>query len=266
MKLMNPAEQMLGDGDLDGALQALQLQVRARPADASLRVFLFQLLSVMGRWDRALNQLTVAGELDPACLPMVQTYQPAIQCERLRQEVFQGRRAPLLFGEPLEWVALLIEALLLDGRGDESDAQRLRDIAFEQAPPQRGMADGKPFAWIADADMRLGPVLEALVNGRYYWVPFVHLASVAIDSPEDLRDRVWMPAQLEFANGGTTVALIPTRYAGTDLDDGRLALARETRWHEPSPSFHIGAGQRVFATDDADIGLMDVRAVAFDAA
>ena len=28
------------------------------------------------------------------------------------------------------------------------------------------------FEWIADADDRLGPVLEAIVNGRYYWVPF----------------------------------------------------------------------------------------------
>ena len=41
--------------------------------------------------------------------------------------------------------------------------------------PPAAPIDGKAFAWMADADMRLGPVLEAVINGRYYWVPLVHL-------------------------------------------------------------------------------------------
>jgi type VI secretion system protein ImpE len=45
-------------------------------------------------------------------------------------------------------------------------------------------------------------VLEAVVNGRYYWVPWSRLSKVAIEAPTDLRDRVWMPASLMFSNGG----------------------------------------------------------------
>ena len=41
--------------------------------------------------------------------------------------------------------------------------------------------DGKAFAWIADADMRLGPICEAVINGRYYWLPFVHIARIVIE-------------------------------------------------------------------------------------
>ena len=33
-----------------------------------------------------------------------------------------------------------------------------------------------------------GPVLEAVINGRYYWVPFSRLTKVALEAPEDLRD------------------------------------------------------------------------------
>ncbi|MFO1349473.1 MAG: hypothetical protein U1F68_01835 [Gammaproteobacteria bacterium] len=35
----------------------MQEQVRKNPANAKYRVFLFQLLAVLGQWERALNQL-----------------------------------------------------------------------------------------------------------------------------------------------------------------------------------------------------------------
>ena len=257
------AEQALRDGDPPRALKLLQDQIRSAPADAKLRVFLFQLLSVLGQWERALNQLTVAGELDASTLAMVQTYREAIQCERLRDEVFHGRRVPLLFGEPEAWVALLIEALLREGQGAAGDAKKLRDQAFEQAPAAAGTIDGKAFAWLADADMRLGPVLEAVINGRYYWVPMMHLVKVTAEAPVDLRDCVWTAAHFEFTNGGESVALIPTRYAGTDLTQNALALARKTEWNETQPGFYTGLGQRLFTTDAGDFGLMDVRSIVF---
>ena len=66
MTLSEAAEQHLESGDPAAALARLQEEVRARPADAKLRVFLFQLLCVLGQWERALNQLNVAAELDAA--------------------------------------------------------------------------------------------------------------------------------------------------------------------------------------------------------
>lgn len=266
------AEQALRDGDPQAAIKLLQTQIRAHPADAKLRVFLFQLLCVQGDWARALNQLNVAAELDAGTLAMVQTYRETIQCERLREQVFKGLKAPLLFGEPESWIALLIEALLREGRGDTADAAQLRAQAFDEAPATAGRAVGAEgadggaapthvFEWIADADMRIGPVLEAVVNGKYYWVPWSRLAQVAIEPPTDLRDRVWMPATLTFANGGEAVAFLPTRYAGTDLTDPLLALARKTAWSEPQPGLFVGSGQRMLATDAGDLALMDLRQV-----
>ena len=258
------AEQALRDGDVQAAIQHLQAQIRSQPADPKLRVFLFQLLCVQGDWTRALNQLNVAGELDAGALAMVQTYRETLQCERLRDEVFKGQKAPLLFGEPETWTALLIEALLRDGRGESDAADRLRQQAFDEAPATPGTAQGSEgaplaFQWIADADMRIGPVLEAVVNGRYYWVPFSRLAALSIEAPADLRDRVWMPATLTFANGGETVALLPTRYAGTDLSEPMLALGRRTEWAEARPGLYVGSGQRMLATDAGDLALMDLR-------
>ncbi len=262
--MSNPAaaEQALKDGDALRALKLLTEQIRSHPQDAKLRVFLFQLLCVVGQWERALNQLNVALELDAGMLPMVQTYREAIACETLRLQVFRGQKVPMLFGEPETWVALLIEALLREGRGEPEAARQLREQALEQAPATAGTADGQPFAWIADADTRLGPTIEVVINGRYYWLPWNRLAKVDIDPPEDLRDAVWMPAHFEFTNGGDVVGLLPTRYPDTDLAAGDvLALSRRTDWRESAPGVFVGLGQRLITTDTAEFGLMDLRSV-----
>jgi len=107
------AEQSLREGRVQDALTELQAAVRREPANAKYRVFLFQLLAVLGQWERALNQLNVLGEMDAASLPMVQTYREAIRCEWVRADVFAGRRSPLVFGDPEPWMALMLEAVRL---------------------------------------------------------------------------------------------------------------------------------------------------------
>src|SRR4051812_30012530 len=240
------ADENVRAGRLEQALADLQTDVRKRPGDAKLRVFLFQLLTVMGQRDRALAQLKVAADLDAAALAMMQTYEHALAAESTRADVFAGRAAPLLFGEPSEWMALLVQSLKLVAEGQLEAAGALRDRAFEEAPATPGKIDGADFAWLADADSRLGPTLEAVVNGRYYWIPFLRLRKIAIEAPADLRDIAWMPASLTFANGGETVALLPTRYPGSEQSsDPRIVMARSTEWIERDAGTHVGLGQRL---------------------
>jgi type VI secretion system protein ImpE len=172
----------------------------------------------------------------------------------------------MILGEPDQWLALLIESRLRSGRGESEQAEDLRRRAFEDAPASSGEVNGTAFEWIADADSRLGPVMEAIINGRYYWVPFARLAKVTFEAPEDLRDMVWMPAQLLFANGGESLALIPTRYPGSESSpDGAVALARKTEWQPFAEDAYAGLGQRLFATDAAEIPMLDVRTMTLHA-
>ena len=262
MALSEAAESDLKGGDPRAALAHLQEQVRAQPADAKLRVFLFQLLCVLGEWTRALNQLKVASELDALALPMAQIYGDAVRCETIRTEVFEGKKSPMVLGAPEQWLALLIESRLRAGRGEAAHAEELRQRAFEEAPTSSGTMDGRPFEWVADADSRVGPVMEAIINGRYYWVPFARLSAVTIEAPTDLRDLVWMPAQLQFDNGGESLALIPTRYPGSEAsDDGAIALARKTTWEPMAEDAYCGLGQRVIATDTGETPFLDIRAL-----
>lgn len=265
MNTVEAAEQALKLGDLALALQYLQDGVRAQPANAKLRIFLFQLLAVDGQWTRALNQLKVCGELDAGTLAMVNTYREAIQCELLRDAVFKGQTTPMVFGQPQAWVAHLVEALQADARGDHALATHLRGQALEAAPTTSGSLNGQAFEWVADADSRLGPVLEVIINGRYGWLPFASVAGIEFDEPTDLRDLVWMPCSLSFAHGGGTVALVPTRYAPMpEAADNLIRLSRRTDWLETSPGQYQGLGQRLLTTDQAELGLLDVRTLALN--
>lgn len=252
-------EVLLREGDLSASLAALQDRVRANPSDSRLRIFLFQLLCVLGDWKRAITQLKLCAELDASALPMAQTYREAIICEVFRAQVFAGEKSPLILGAPADWVAELIEALRLAGSGALDEAETLRARAFDAAPASAGDADGMSFEWIADADMRLGPVLEIIVDGKYYWLPFDQIEALEIEAPSDLRDAVWMAAQLTLRGGGQTVALIPTRYAGTGEGSDAERLARGTRWQEDGAGRFVGIGQRILATSEGDVALMDLR-------
>jgi type VI secretion system protein ImpE len=256
------AEVKLREGDMQGAVEDLQVQIRKHPENGRYRIFFFQLLAVLGQWERALTQLSVLEKLDKDTWPMVHTYRAAIQCEVLRAEIFAGRQTPLIFGEPPDWLAWLQESLRLTADARHDQATELRNQAFDKAVPSSGTIDDQPFKWIADADSRLGPVLELIINGRYYWAPFQQIRLIQISQPEDFRDLVWLPARFVWTNGGEGVGLIPSRYPESEkAADPEIRSARTTQWREVSDGAYHGLGQRMLATDQDDYPLLEVRTI-----
>jgi len=262
---MSQAEELLREGKLDEALVKLQDQVRDDPAKAELRMFLFQLLSVMGDWPRAMTQLNVAAELDGEKMLVAEICRPALEAEPFRSAVFEGRKSPLVLGEPDEWVSWLIQANKLLADGELSAAAKLREQAFEAAPAVSGKINGKDFAWLADGDTRLGPLLEAVIDRKYFWVPLTRVKAIRVEEPKALRNMVWAEAQFTWANGGHAPGLIPTRYAGSELcDDSALRLGRQTSWKELEGGHFVGLGQRMMATDHSEYPLLEIRSIILD--
>ncbi len=259
------ATELVREGRLDEALKTLQDQIRKDPADFKLRVFLFQLLCVLGDWDRALTQLNVASEMDASSMLMVAMYKPALQCEALRAEIFAGKRSPVLFGQPEEWMGWIVQACQLEAGGQVEEALALREKAFESAPATGGKIDGRDFEWIADADSRLGPMIEAIVNGVLYWIPYARIHEMQVEQPADLRDTVWAPARMVWTNGGEAFALLPVRYPGSEKsDDGGVRLARKTEWIDAPGGTQHGLGQRMLATSAEEVPLLEVRSIEMD--
>jgi type VI secretion system protein ImpE len=261
------SHELLRAGKLDDTLAALQAEIRAHPEDPKLRVFLFQLNCVFGRWEKALNQLQALASLNADTMLLAQVFRPLIACEMLRGEVFAGTRTPLLFGEPTEWVSWLVQANTHVAQGEYAAAAQLRTRAFDAAPATAGRVNGQACAWLADADSRLGPVLEVMMDGKYYWVPFSRIQQITTDPPTDLRDLVWLPASFTWSNGGSALGHVPVRYAGTDSSaDDALRLARRTAWTEKPEETFLGLGQRLLSTEAGEYPLLECRAVDLETA
>ncbi len=262
-----PIDEQIRAGRLDEALAAAIAAVRAAPADGAARLLLGQLFMVTGAWERALTQWKMVGELDPDSALLAKTCEALIHREDERRAVFAGEKLPLVLGEPEPWTAGLFQALRLDAAGHFVEARKVQEEALESAPASGGKVNGESFEWIADADSRLGPMLEAVIDGRYFWVPFHRIASLASEPPGTLRDLVWMPVHFVWTNGGKAAGYVPVRYPfASPPADAATLLARRTDWDEPAEGWFHGRGQRMLATDQNNYALLDVRLLELTAA
>lgn len=259
------AEQALKVGDLQRAVLTIQEKIKKSPSSVEFRVFLFQLLCVQGNWSRALIQLQTIAKLDPSKIEFIQAYHHLINAEAFRTEVFKGNKTPLVFGESSPWIPTLINALQFDVAGDHVKASNLRTEAIELAPTISTKVNGnETMPWFADADSRLGPVLELMVNGGFYWVPQDAIKEVVFDPVEDLRDLIWRPLTITFANEGKFVGFMPVRYPGSEYSKNvQHQLARLTEWQDLGSDNYIGVGQRMFATPEDDFAMLDVESLQF---
>lgn len=258
--MLTLSAQLDSSGSIRALIDSTKAKIRKEPAKADLRILLFQLYCIVGDWQRALGQLASAATLDPATEEMARAYREVLRCEVYRGQVFAGVKLPLFLGEPEIWLAKLLESLRLNAEGSRKESSELRNEAFAVAPTSVGCVGEQQFEWIADMDSRLGTVVEAMINGKYYWVPFNHLKSIEIEQPVDLRDLVWVPAKLVFASGGEQVAFLPVRYPGTEANtDDDFLLARRTDWLAEGEDTYFGIGQRMLATDAGEFSLLDTR-------
>jgi len=261
---MSTLQNYIKAGQVEAALDAAKSKVRTHPADANERWMLFDVSLIAGKWESAGNQLEVLSSIDKDSSMTQMLLGKILMGEGIRASVFAGNLAPHFLGEPLPWMSHLVEALRLQAVREPLAAAELRQQAFEAAPATSGRVNGIPFNWLADADTRLGPVFEAYVNGAYVWVPQCHVKAITFVEPTTLRDLVWLKANFTLSNDGTTAALIPVRYPGT-TEGGQDAqcFARQTDWTEVHGGGWHGLGQRMFATDEGDHPMLEIRSLQF---
>lgn len=258
------AQELLKQSRPQEALDRLQNDIRRQPGDAGLRLALFQLLAVRGNWDRSIAQVQTAVSLDSRFAPLAVLLHSLVELEQVRAAVFSGQREPQVFGPKPAWLAMLLEKHCFAKDRRPADFAKTHEKAMKKAPVRSGKIDGRPFAWIADADARFGPAIELYLQGNYYWVPLECVARIDIEAPRDLQDLVWLQAKVTWLNGGTVLGHMPVRYPGTEqAADAQLLLARSVAWEELGDNCLIGTGVRVLSTDDGDFPLTKIRTIEF---
>ena len=262
---LNDVAGFIQSGDSAKALDALKERIRHDAGNADLRLSLAQLEMITGNWKKASDAADTASTLDSSRELLCQQWKLLIQAEETRTEVFAGRKTAIVMGDPEPWIAGLQDALRLDSEGHGEAADAARRHAMEAAPARSGRIDGNAFAWLCDADERIGPTFEAVINGRYTWVPQAVVTHMEFHKPAEMIDLVWSEAVIRLKNGGETTALMPTRYPGSESsEDGKIQLARLSTFQETAGGTSCGLGQRMFATDADDYPILQTTTIEFD--
>ena len=229
---MPNAEQLIRDGKLDEAVDALGAHLRDNPGDTRYRTILFELLCFSGEYERAAKHLSILGEGNQDTQVGALLYHGALHAETLRREMFEKETYP--------------------------------GPAGEQAGRVAGTINGKPFQELGDADPRIGPRLEVFGAGDYFWIPFRQIELIEIQAPKRLRDLLWIPARVttspQFQQRELGEVLLP---ALTPLSfqhaDGAVRLGRVTEWCADEQGRERPYGQKMLVADGEEIPILEVR-------
>jgi type VI secretion system protein ImpE len=230
---------LLRAGRLADVREAMASRVRAEPANPAYRLDLAELLIVIGEYEKADNHVDLVSTQDPSRAMQSALTRQLLRGAIWRGESFEQRRPPELVTQP---DAAVTAALA-----------RLAGLENDGAPPAEitGTIDGEPFAGLRDLDDRTAGVLEVLTStGKYIWVPLSAIVALRPRTPEQLRDLVWRPAELEVADGPTGVVYLPAIYhaAAAEMND-ELRLGRATDWVEEGGATR-GLGLRCWLAGD----------------
>lgn len=260
-----PAKALYEAGELGAAIAALTREVKANPGAVAPRVFLFELLCFAGEWERADRQLDVIGHQSAGAELGVQVYRNCIKAELDRRRLMTDGLQPHFLNEPPAYVDLHLEAINQLRMGRTQAARETLDQAEEARPACAGLINDQLFQDFRDYDDMTGPVLELIVQDKYTWLPFEQIKRLEIDAPKQLRDLIWAPASIETTDRELK-AFLPTLYVDSSQHPNeQVKLGRMTDWHQLGEEFYRGAGLRLFAVDGAEMPLLEVRSLTFDA-
>ncbi len=222
-------------GELKPAITALGEELKKQPLDAKRRTMLFELLCFAGEYDRAEKQLDMLADSSKEAAAGILVYKAALHAERTRQEMFARCEFPL-------------------------------DTARPSGP---GTVNGAAFTSFTDLDPRVGEHLEVFIAGSYTWIPLEYVGSLSVAAPAKLRDLIWAPAVLEVTPAfrlqdlGEVLlpALAPLSWKHAE---DSVRLGRSTVWEDDERFGSIPLGQKIFAADDAELGLLEVRSLSFE--
>jgi type VI secretion system protein ImpE len=261
---MVEAKILFDQGELSAALKQLTQDVRANPTDSHLRIFLFELLCFAGDLDRAEKQLDVVAHQNSEMQIGAIVYKQILQAEKARRAVFSGNQVPEFLAKPPEHATYHLEALKLLREGETAEALILLEKAWELRSSLSGAIEGKLFHQFEDSDPFLGPFLEAIVNGRYHWLPLERIQSIELIKPQHLRDLIWARARIESLDGEAGDVFLPVLYSGSsDHPEDAVKLGRATAWIDKGAGLVRGAGQRMFLIDEQEHSMLELTEIHF---
>ena len=256
------ASELFKAGNLGEALAAQTEEVERDPSDQGKRLFLFELLSFAGDLERARDQLSALRYAEPALQATQRGYRLLLDAEDTRRGFFDEGELPLYLVQDIPFHARLrMDAAVHWMRSHHATgAAKLLGQAASASPDLTVEINGKTYHSLRDADDLFGPVLEVLARGKYYWVPFEHIETLAMNPPRYPRDLLWVPARIVLRDGTAGDVHLAALYpSSSGHPDDRVKLGRLTDWVALETGCVLGIGLRTYLADDDVLSILDWR-------
>ncbi|MDO4640974.1 MAG: type VI secretion system accessory protein TagJ [Neisseria sp.] len=256
--------------------------VRSYPDSHERRLALIQYLCMSAKWEQALKQIGQYRKLFPDMQKPLMLYLiENIEAEMRRESVLTAKQKPQTLEQHSSKLAVLQRQLSLAAHVFERETDVLAadyaalsesvdgvpvKIAYFGADKEVSEVSG---GWIIDGDARTSFVYEFFYRGQYYWQTWDAIESISFKAPDSLLDVIWRPCEITLVGGETMQCVSPARYAvlpaeaETEWSDSLLACS-QTRWQAVADDLYVGFGQKMLYTDQADLGLLDIRSIHFE--
>jgi type VI secretion system protein ImpE len=258
------ARELIRAGKLGEARARLVAEVKAAPADAGRRTLLFQVLCLLGEWDKAARHLDTVAAQNLQSEVAAHAYRNLVQAEKQREEVFTANRRPAFMPEMPAYAEAFFGVWELIAGGRFKEAEAAHASIFEKMPLPSGTLNSTPFTGFRDTHSFLAPFLETFVHDRYVWVPISAVRELTFAPPKTLFDTMWMTCHLTTWEGLAMNCCLPVLYPLSHRhEDDRVKLGRMTDWTSAGGLFVRAQGQHVFEVGGEDVNLLDIRELVF---
>ena len=254
MKIFERVSALLSDDALQTATEEAKAHVKANPQDKEGRFLLIDLLVLIGDYERADRQVTLAATFSPNDAMGLSLLRNELRGMFARDAWFTSGAIPAFPGGPTACDQAAVRLNIADREGDGSEARRALD-AIEELRGQRPMSwNDRAVDDFRDLDDRIPHALEVITTGgAYLWIDYARLASLKLEPIARPRDLAFRRAELKLVDGAVASVLIPAIYPDTRGEDG-YRLGRQTDWIEKQTGLTIGLGQRSLLVGDVLAG------------
>lgn len=249
MTLRDDVARLLDDDRLDDAIGEAKDQVKKNPSEKEGRYLYIDLLVLAGDFEKADAQCNVASTFAPQDAVGFSLFRHHLRAMAARNAWFETGAVPDFTHGPSELDQLAIKANIAARDGDvEAARTALAELDERRAEISLSVNGGAP-GYIRDLDDRVPHALEVLTNGgKYLWIGYDRIESVAIEPMSRPRDLAYRQAELTLRDGAIASVLLPAIYHGKNTSTP-LLLGRETLWSEDT-ALVTGTGQRCLLVGD----------------
>ncbi|MGV1754322.1 type VI secretion system accessory protein TagJ [Agrobacterium sp. CG674] len=249
MTLRDDITRLIDADQLQEAIAHARDHVKKNASEKEGRYLYIDLLILAGELEKADAQCNVASTFSPQDAVGFSLFRQHLRAMAARVAWFEKGAVPDFTHGPSELDQLAIQANIAAREGQlEAARKALAELDEKRAEISLTVNEGKA-GYIRDLDDRVPHALEVLTNGgKYLWIDYDRIESLAIEPMSRPRDLAYRQAELTLRDGAIASVLLPALYHSNDSSTS-LLLARETVWDEDA-ALVTGRGQRCLIVGD----------------